>query len=298
MRVLIGGSSGLVGTALQESLRSDSHSVVRLVRRNARDESEREWRPPARPSGDLDGFDAVVHLGGRSIGVWPWTSERKREFRSSRIDSTDALARAIAAAPRPPRVFVVASAVGYYGSRGDEPLDEVSSAGDDFLARLVVDWEAAAQPARDAGIRTVHVRLGLVLSADGGPLPAMLPPFRLGLGARLGDGRQWMSWVTRSDVVRAIRFALESEAVEGPVNVVADAATNAQFTRTLAGAVGRPAPFAAPAWLLRGVGGEMARSTVLASQRAESNALRRAGFTFEEPELGPALSRRTDRRCT
>jgi hypothetical protein len=296
VRILIGGSSGLVGTALSASLQADGHETVALVRRPVASEGGIEWHPPREPepAERLEGFDAVVHLGGRNLATWPWTAGRKRSFRSSRIDSTASLARAMAGASRPPNVFVVASAIGIYGSRGDERLTEDSTPGDDFLARLVVDWEAAATPARDAGIRTVHARFGVVLSTEGGALAAMLPPFRLGLGARLGSGRQWMSWVTLQDVVRAIRFAIDTPTLSGPVNVVAGAVTNADFTRSLGHALGRPTPFVAPGPVLRLVGGEMVRQTVLASQRVESNRLATAGFDFEDTDLSLALARRTE----
>jgi uncharacterized protein (TIGR01777 family) len=207
------------------------------------------------------------------------------------VDATAGLAGALAACRRPPRVLVCASAVGAYGDRGDELVDEDAPFGSGFLAELVRDWEAAALPASRAGIRVVSARLGIVLSRRGGALDRLIPVFRLALGARLGSGRQGMSWVTRNDAVRAIRFAMDTETLSGPVNVVAGAVSNAEFTRTLARALHRPAPFAAPAGLLRLVAGELADEALLAGQRVRADRLSRTGFTFTETDLAAALER-------
>ncbi len=296
MRVLVGGSSGLIGRALVESLRADGHDVLRLVRREAAAPDERAWDPGSPlPDDALAGVDAIVHLGGIPLLSGPWTARRREAFRTSRIDSTATLARAIADAVErgpAPSAFVVASAIGIYGDCGDNLVDEDSARGVGFLADLVADWEAASTPARDAGVRTVHARFGLILSKSGGMLAKLLPSFRVGLGARLGSGRQWMSWATRADAVRALRFAIDNPALSGPMNVVAGAATNADFTRAVGRAVRRPAPFVAPAWLLKLAAGMLAREALLPGQHVSSNRLLSAGFQFDETDLSEALARR------
>lgn len=296
MRVLVGGSSGLIGRALVESLRADGHDVLRLVRRGSTAPDERAWDPGTPlPDDALTGVDAIVHLGGMPLLSGPWTARRRETFRTSRIDSTATLARAIADAVErgpAPSVFVVASAIGIYGDCGDNLMDEDSERGVGFLADLVADWEAASTPARDAGVRTVHARFGLILSKSGGMLAKLLPSFRVGLGARLGSGRQWMSWATRADAVRALRFAIDNPVLSGPMNVVAGAATNAEFTRAVGRAVRRPAPFVAPAWLLKLAAGMLAREALLPGQHVSSNRLLSAGFQFDEADLGEALARR------
>lgn len=293
MRILLSGAGGLIGGAARAAWEARGDEVWRLVRREARDGvREVEWRAPAAPVDPerLEGFDAVVHLAGAGIADRPWSAARKRVLRESRVDATAALARALAARERRPEVLVCASAIGAYGDAGDRIVDEDSALGGGFLADLVRDWEAAADPARPAGIRVVHARFGIVL-ARGGALGKMLPAFRLGLGARLGDGKQWMSWVTLGDVVRALTFVMERSEVEGPVNVVGGADTNAAFTRTLGRVLHRPAPFAAPAWLLRLAGGDLVKEALLAGQHVAAKRLPDAGFTFGDTELGDALAR-------
>jgi uncharacterized protein (TIGR01777 family) len=237
----------------------------------------------------LNGVDAIVNLAGESVATW-WTVERKRRMASSRIDTTALIARSIAAMPTRPRVFVCASAVGYYGNRGAEALDESSSPGSGFLAELCREWEDAAAPARDAGIRTVHARFGIVLGREGGILATLLPLFELGAGGKLGSGAQWMSWIARVDAVAALRHALVTAALDGPVNVTSpNPVTQAEFVAALGRVLGRPTLVPAPAFALRLVFGEMADDALLASQRAYPGVLERSRFTFRHPLIDDAL---------
>lgn len=290
LRVAVTGSSGLIGRALCRRLETEGHAVLRLVRRPPRGEGEAQWDAAAGrvDAAALEGCDALVGLAGENVGA-RWTAERRRRIRASRVDATRLLAETMAGLVRPPRVFVAVSAVGYYGSRRDERLDEDSGPGDDFLARVVRDWEAAAAPAAAAGIRVVHPRLGVVLSTQGGALAKMLPPFRLGLGGRMGSGRQWMSWIALDDVVDVLLRALRDESLSGPVNAVAGAATNAELTATLGHVLRRPTVAGVPAFALRAIFGEMAEGTILASQRVEARRLAEAGHQFRHPELEGAL---------
>lgn len=295
MRVLVSGASGLIGGALCARLLASGEEVGRLVRRPARDASEVSWDPARgvlEPAG-LAGFDAVVHLAGAGLADRPWTPARKRELVDSRIRSTRLLAEALAGLTRGPRVFLSASAVGWYGDRGDEVLDETSAPGSGFLAGLTQAWEAAAQPAAVAGVRVAHPRTGLVLTPQGGALATLLPLFRAGLGGPLGRGTQWWSWITLDDLLSALRHALTCAEVVGPFNAVAPVAvTNAAFSRTLGRVLRRPAVLPAPAFALRLVmGRERADEMLLAGQRARPVVLERSGFEFCDPELEPALSR-------
>lgn len=288
MRVAVTGSHGLIGSALVESLVSDGRDVTRV---------------PRDPQGRIDattlrGADAVVHLAGEPIGSkLRWNEAHKRKIRQSRVDGTRRVSEAIALLDRKPRVLVSASAVGYYGSRGDEVLDEHAGSGQGFLSELCVAWEASTGAAADAGIRVVRTRSGLVLSPRGGLLPKLLLPGRLGLGARLGHGRQWMSWITLADEVRVIRAVLDDESISGPVNSAApNPVTNATMTRSIGRVLKRPALLMVPATALRiGLGRETANETVLTSQRVDPAVLTRAGFEFEDPELEPALRKLLDR---
>lgn len=292
LRITIAGATGLIGTALARQLREDGHAVQRLIRRAERLEPDDiPWSPrdgaldPAR----LEGVDAIVNLSGAPLDR-RWTSEYKAAIRSSRIDTTALIARTVASLARKPSVFVNGSAIGVYGDRGDEELDESSRPGDDFLATLVRDWESATEAASSAGVRVVLARSGLVLAPEGGALARMLTPARLGLGGRLGSGRQWMSWISLRDEVRALRFAIHTAALRGAVNLVApNPVPNAEFARTLGRVLGRPAIAPVPAFALELVFGEMARETVLASQRVHPRALLAAGFAFEDPTLEGAL---------
>jgi len=291
MKVAITGASGLVGSALSPSLSEAGHDVVRLVRRAPSAAGEIPWDPERGVDGDaLEGVDAVVHLAGENLAAGRWSQQRKARIRDSRVGPTRILAETLARMKRAPKVFVSASAVGYYGHRGDEWLTEDAPPADDFLGRLVRDWEAAAAPAADAGIRVVHPRMGMVLSPAGGALGKMLLPFRMGLGGVLGDGGQYMSWIAIDDVVGAICHSLIHEGVKGPVNVVAPSpVTNTEFTKTLGRVLRRPTFAPAPPFALRLVFGEMADATILASIRARPVRLVTAGYRFRFPELEPAL---------
>ncbi len=291
LRIAVTGATGLVGSELVPFLRAGGHAATRIVRRDARGD-DIAWDPAARSVdvARLEGLDAVVHLAGENVAQ-RWTAEQKARIRSSRVDTTRFLALALAGRGQRPRVLVVASAIGIYGGRGDELLDESSSPGTDFLARVARDWESAADPAREAGIRVVHLRFGVILTPKGGALAKMLPIFRLRAGARIGSGRQWMSWIGLADAVAAVHFAIMRDTLAGPVNVVAPRpVTNAQFTETLARVVDRPliAP-PVPAFALKLMYGEMAEATVLASQRVMPARLERAGFAWGTPGLEEAL---------
>lgn len=290
MKILISGASGLIGSAFLAA--SPNDRFLRLVRRPPRTAEELDWSPeaPLAASPLLDELDAAVHLAGENLASGRWNAARKKRFWESRVDGTRTLAEALARCQRPPRVLVCASATGFYGDRGEERLKEASSAGAGFLAELCQAWEAAADPARRAGIRVVHARFGMVLSGRGGALAKMEPLFRWGLGGRLGSGRQFVSWVALPDAVRALRFLLASPSLNGPVNVASpNPVTNAEFTRVLARTLRRPALLAAPRFALRAVFGEMAEAALLASARVLPEALLRAGFAFRYATLSEAL---------
>jgi uncharacterized protein len=293
MRVVVSGSSGLIGTALCDALRRRADDVRPLVRRPAHP-GEIGW-DPVRGILDPDalaGADAVVHLAGAGIGDRRWTAERRRVLAASRVDSTDLLARVLARMSAPPTALVCASAIGIYGDRGDEVLTEASSPGDGFLAGLCRRWEAAAGPAVEAGVRTVFLRSGIVLSPSGGALGRQLPLFRLGLGGRLGSGRQWTSWVSLDDEVGAVLHALDSSAVSGPLNVVSPApVTNRQLTASLGRALHRPAVMVVPAPVLRlALGRGLTDEALLASQRVSPTRLESAGFGFRHADIDSALA--------
>ncbi len=290
MKIAVTGSSGLIGRALVSALEEDAHETVRLVRREATTAGEASWDPT---SGIVDvaalaGVDAIIHLAGETIGQ-RWTSSTKRAVRESRVDGTRSIAQAVAALDPTP-VLVCASAIGFYGDRGDEILTESSSLGTGFLADVVEAWEDAAQPARDAGARVVHLRQGIVLSRQGGALQRLLTPFKLGVGGRVGSGKQWWSWIGLEDVVAAYRFALEAE-LEGPVNVTSpNPATNAEFVKALGRALGRPAIFPLPSFAVSLAFGQMGREMLLGGQRVLPERLARAGFDFTQPTLDAALA--------
>lgn len=290
MRVAITGSSGLVGTALRAHLEADGHHVAG-VRRGAAGQSGAQWDPAHGwiAEGAFEGYDAVVHLAGASIGEGRWTARRKHELRASRIDATGLLVSHLASLSSPPRTFVSASAVGYYGDRGDEILDEDAQPGTGFLADLALDWETEARGAKRLGIRVVTPRFGVVLARHGGALPRMMLPIRFGAGGPLGSGRQWMPWVTLTDAVRALTFTLVHD-VEGALNVVAPEVTrNGEFTKALAGALHRPAILPTPGFALRLLLGQAADELLLASTRAVPARLIEAGFEFAHPMLDQAL---------
>lgn len=292
MRIVITGASGLVGSALVPSLRQ-THTVIPMVRSQSATPNELQWTPGQRLNPDLlRDADAVIHLAGRNIGV-RWTEQAKREILSSRADGTRTIALAISESFQQsgkPHTFISASAIGYYGSRGDEVLKESSSSGIGFLAETVRAWETAAQPAIDAGVRTVFTRLGVVLSPHGGALARMLPPFRLGLGGRIGSGRQWMSWVSLRDVVAAMEHVLRTPTLHGAVNLVGpNPLTNGDFTRALAHVLRRPAIFPVPAVAIRLALGEMGQELLLSSTRVEPQALLKSGYIFNHTDAESAL---------
>jgi uncharacterized protein len=294
MRVTISGSTGLIGTALAQSLLREGAEVLRLVRRPAKSAGEAQWDPFAGPGGldpaVLSGTDAVVHLSGAPVAGRRWTDSRKQELRASRIASTSTLVTAMIAAEQPPAVLLSGSAIGWYGDTGEREVDESSPAGRGFLATLARDWEAASEPASAAGIRVVNLRTGVVLSRRGGMLATLLPLFRLGLGPRLGAGGQYLSWISLADEVSATRFLLDHDEIEGPVNLTApQPVTNAEFTAALAGTLGRPALLRLPASLLRAGLGEVS-SELLASARVLPRKLEKAGFAFQYPEVRAALA--------
>ena len=290
MNVLISGATGMIGSALTRELERGGHRISRLTR-SPRGENDIRWDPDAGTiDGHLEGHDAVVHLAGESIAEGRWTPSKKERIMQSRKKGTRLLAETIAALPTPPKVMVSASAVGYYGDRGDEVLREDSSPGSDFLAEVCKAWEAAADPAREAGIRVVHPRFGIVLSPKGGALGTTLPIFKLGGGGRIGSGRQWWSWVALDDVVGAIVHALEDESVDGPVNVGSPhPLTNAEYTKVLGKVLNRPTFFVVPAPAIRVVIGGMADALLLASQRMQPARLEATGYAFRYPELEGAL---------
>lgn len=291
MRILVSGVSGLVGRAVARALASD-HEVGRLVRTEARAPGEVLWDWVGRrfDSAAAEGCDAVVHLAGENLGSGRWTEERKRRIRDSRVEGTGFLATSLAALQRPPRVFVAASAVGFYGDTGEAIADERSPAGRGFLAEVCRDWEAAASPLAQQGVRVVWLRFGLVLSPEGGALGRMLPVFRLGLGGPVGSGRQWMSWIALEDVVRVVSWVLAEESVRGPVNVVApEPVRNRDFARVLGRAVRRPVVLRVPAIALRLLLGEMAEALLLASSRVVPRVLSSQGFEFRFARLDEAL---------
>ena len=297
MKILVAGSSGMIGTALCSDLALAGHTVCRLVRPESKTEGGPKdgfavtWNPK---TGELGGAgvgpDAVVNLAGASIAEGRWSAERKELLRTSRVDTTKALVQALAKMNVRPSVMVSASAIGVYGNRGDEMLTETSKAGTGFLAELSQEWEAEALKAEALGIRVVVARIGIVLAREGGALKKMLLPFRLGAGGRLGNGKQWMSWVALEDVAGALRFAIENATLRGAVNFVGPKAVqNAEFTKELAKAVRRPALFPAPAFALRLMLGEMADALLLSSQRVVPNGLEKAGYKFKQVEMGLAL---------
>jgi len=293
MKILVSGSHGLVGSALIKSLTEDGHEAVRLVRGGrAFGSPQVEWdlTRGVVDQQELEGMDAVIHLAGESIASSRWTELKKHEIRESRVYSTTLLSETLAELSRPPSVLLCASAIGYYGDRGDELLSETSAPGDDFLASVCVDWEQATRPAAEKGIRIVNTRFGIILDRDGGALAKMLFPFRMGIGGRIGDGRQWMSWITLEDVVAALKFVLLDHALSGPVNFVApNPVTNAEFTKTLGRVLSRPTFLPIPEFGVRLAFGEMGDALLLSSQRVAPSVLEDTGFPFYWPTLEPAL---------
>jgi uncharacterized protein (TIGR01777 family) len=291
MEVLVSGATGLIGSALIPELEAKGHGVRRLTR-TPRSKGDIRWDPEEGTiDGDLAGTDAVVHLAGESIAEGRWTEEKKRRILESRQKGTRLLAEKVAGLPEPPSVMVSVSATGYYGDRGNELLTEESEPGTLFLSRVCQEWEAAAAPACDAGLRVVHPRLGIVLSTEGGALGATLPIFKLGGGGKIGSGKQYWSWVSLDDVTGAIIHAIDTDALSGPVNVVApEAPTNAEYTKVLGRVLGRPTFFAVPAPAARVALGGMADELLLASARVEPARLEGTGYEYRYPELEGTLS--------
>ena len=299
MRVLVTGSHGLIGSALCSALGQGGHEVVRLVRGPAAEEREIRW-DPARGELDpapLEGVDGAVHLAGAGIGDRRWTAARKQQIVDSRVKSTDLLSRRLSSLCSKPRVLVSGSAVGFYGDRGDEQLTEESPAGKGFLASVSSRWEAATAPAEEAGIRVVHIRTGIVQSSVGGALGQLLPLFRFGVGGRIGSGRQYWSWIALADEVGAIIDAVTTDGLSGPVNLTdPDPVTNADYTRTLARVLRRPAIIPVPRFGLAALlGREMADEILLGGQRVYPERLQRSGYRFQYPDLEGALRAVLDR---
>jgi uncharacterized protein len=304
MRILVSGSTGFVGTALVETLDGQGHTIIPLVRPGTarkdvagpRDKVIRQiiaWDPLAGrfDAAGAEGADALVHLAGASIADGRWNASRKELLRTSRIEATRHLIAALGTLQRPPRVIVAASAIGYYGNRGEETLTESSAPGNDFLPKICREWEAEAARAALFGARVVNLRSGIILAAHGGALPRIVLPFKLGAGGRLGNGRQWMSWVTLRETVSIIQFALTTPGLAGPVNVVTpNPVRNSEFTKVLANTLHRPALFPAPAFALRLALGEMADALLLASQKVMPAKLADSGYRFSQPDLAGALA--------
>jgi uncharacterized protein (TIGR01777 family) len=289
-RILVSGVSGPIGAALLPSLKARGYSVTRLVRGGSSADGKVSWDPTQPlPPDSVSGFEAVIHLAGETV-VGRWTEEKKRQIRNSRVLGTRNLAQALAKAPQRPRLLISGSAIGYYGDRGGEILGENSASGKGFLPEVCREWEAATQPATDAAIRTVQMRIGVVLSADGGALQKMLLPFRLGLGGNMGNGNQWWSWIHVQDLVGAVHHILKNDLLQGPVNVVSPRpVSNSDFTKILAGVLSRPAIFPMPAFAARLAFGQMADELLLASQRVEPAKLVASGYPFQYSDLKKAL---------
>ena len=299
MDVAVTGSHGFIGSALLPALTRAGHRPVLLVRRRPAGDDELSWDPEAGTidAAGLDGIGGVIHLAGAGIGDERWTDARKRLILESRTKGTSLLARTLAGLTRPPSVLVSASAIGYYGNRGDEPLDEQSAPGDDFVAGVCVQWEAATTPAADAGIRVARVRSGIVLGREGGVLARMLLPFRLGLGGRIASGRQYMSWISIDDEVGAILHALTQDRVTGPVNLTGPApVTNAEFTKTLGRVVRRPTVIPTPLLPLRArYGSELVQHLLVEGQRVVPKQLEESDYRFAHPTLEEVLRAAVDR---
>jgi uncharacterized protein (TIGR01777 family) len=300
MRILVSGSTGFLGTALVETLEGQGHSIARLVRPGTSQKSAAgvhaesvSWDPVAGKfdAPGAEGAEALIHLAGASIAGGRWNASRKKLLRTSRIDATQNLIGVLAKLQRPPRVIVAASAIGYYGNRGDETLTEASAPGNDFLAGLCQEWEAETARAAGFGARVVNLRFGIILAAHGGALPRMAMPFKFGAGGRLGDGRQWMSWLTLRETISIIQFALATSGLTGPVNAVTpNPVRNSEFTDVLAKTLHRPALFPAPAFALRLALGEMADALLLVSQKVMPSKLADSGYSFLQPSLAGALA--------
>jgi uncharacterized protein (TIGR01777 family) len=291
MKIAIAGASGLVGTALIPALEAQGHQVTRLVRGAPR-AGEIEWHPNKDEvsAASLEGFDIIINLAGENIAAGRWSDEQKRKIRDSRISGTHLLSEAIVKMQRKPRAFICASATGIYGDRDDEVLDEQSDSGGGFLAGVCREWEMACEPAVKAGVRVVNLRFGPILAREGGMLSKLLTPFKMGMGGKVGSGRQFISWVSLEDSVNAILLAINDESVRGPLNIVSpNPVTNEEFTKTLGHVLSRPTALSMPAFAARLAFGEMADEMLLTSQRVMPKKLNAAGFQFKYPELESAF---------
>ncbi len=292
MKILVSGSTGLVGVALAAALREKKDEIVSLVRRPATGTGEVAWDPTGETldGAAVEGMDAAIHLAGENVAARRWTAEQKAKIRDSRVQGTYLIASTLAKLKEPPRTLICASAVGYYGDRGNDVLKETSESGTDFLSEVCRKWEAAAKPAADAGIRVVFLRYGVILSPKGGALAKMLPPFRLGVGGKIGAGQQHMSWISLDDAIGATQHALSTESLSGPVNVVTPhPVTNVEFTKTLGRVLRRPTVLPMPAFAARLAFGKMADGLLLSSQRVEPAKLLASGYEFRHANLEPAL---------
>jgi uncharacterized protein (TIGR01777 family) len=291
MKVLIAGASGLVGSALIPALEAEGGEVTRLVRTSA-GAGEIEWHPnnDQIDAAKLEGFDAIINLAGENIAGGRWTDDQKRKIHDSRVNGTHLLSEAIAGLKQPPKVFLCASATGIYGDRDDETLDEQSDSGGGFLAGVCREWEQATEPASAAGVRTVNLRFGPILAREGGMLAKLLTPFKMGMGGKVGSGKQYIAWVAIDDAVGAIKLALKDESIRGPLNIVSPhPVTNEEFTKTLGHVLSRPTALSVPAFAARLAFGEMADEMLLTSQRVIPKRLNDAGYEFEYPELEGAF---------
>lgn len=290
MRIAITGSTGLVGKSLVKALEGRGHEVLRLVRGTPNHPTEVRWDPHSvlTADPDLEGLDAVIHLAGENIAARRWSAAQKERIRSSRVEGTSNLVASLSTLSSPPRTFISASAVGFYGDRGNELLDERSARGSGFLAETCEEWEAEASKATSFA-RTILARFGVILSPEGGALKKMLLPFKMGGGGRLGTGKQHMPWIALGDAVNALVHSVENESVKGVVNVVAGSVTNAEYTRTLGRVLSRPTVFPMPAPIARLAFGEMAQELLLSSQNVQPKALEESGFKHDHPELEDAL---------
>ena len=292
MKILITGASGLVGTELQRSFAAQGYEMLLASRKEPTDEQHIQWSIEdgfADPE-KLEGVDVVVHLAGENVSGFRWTDEKKKAIHDSRVLGTRNVVNAISKLKKRPKVFVASSAVGFYGERGDEEVTESSAAGDNFLAGVCKEWEAESRRAEDAGIRTVLLRTGIVLSKDGGALATMLTPFKLGVGGVVGNGKQWMSWISMDDEIDVINFAIDNENIRGAVNAVSPhPVTNQEFTKTLGEVLYRPTFIPLPEFAVSMIFGEMGDALLLASTKVMPKRLEDAGFEFKYPELKPAI---------
>jgi uncharacterized protein (TIGR01777 family) len=293
MKILVTGSTGLVGSALVDFLAEQGHEVRKLVRTEPTSaEDEIHWSPDTGSidKAGLEGLDAVVHLAGENLASGKWTAEKKARIRNSRVEGTGLLCESLSELAQPPKALMCSSAIGYYGNRGDAVVNEGAFSGSGFLADVCHEWEAATGAATEAGIRVVNLRIGVVLSPDGGALAKMLPPFRMGSGGKLGNGKQYISWIALDDVVEVIHHVLTQDGLHGPVNAVTPhAVTNSEFTKTLGRVLNRPTLFGMPAFMVRSIFGEMADEMLLASTRVEPSRLVETAYTYHYPELEDAL---------